>query len=505
MRFVKYMTAPILMAALCSFWGCDKDEDHLSEAVLASANTLNFEAERAAEKIITIYADADWVTEVPDWVTVTPDSGTGVMDVTISVTDNMRDGAEDNPRKAALVFKGRTLASRAQVLITQNGDKYRDVKEYTAGELAALADETVISVPSAIVVAVTTKGFVISDDRNTDNIFVSNSTAVAVGDKISLLGTKSSDSQKLATVIDCDEVTVLSGGAVNYPEPEDISAKIDDYTSSKRGYVTVKGIFNGSSLSVSEDAKYSVSVVDAPASLGLSALTGHIVTVTGYYAGLAEPVQRIMATGVEDNGLAEIVYFIENFEWLDPWAETGDSKGPAGQTVETDNLSANAPALTSVTVDGVTAFDAVESRGYKLIYDKDDNKRIYLQQNYLKFGKTGNHAGIILPPIDGVPEAKDNVTLTFDWSGMRQGSGKIDPVNLIVIFENGDDDKVQIDIPELGWEDGHKLEWVRAEVSLKGITVNKDTKITITQTQWDISTANRWFLDNIKISEPIKL
>ena len=61
MRFVKYMTAPILMAALCSFWGCDKDEDHLSEAVLASANTLNFEAERAAEKIITIYADADWV------------------------------------------------------------------------------------------------------------------------------------------------------------------------------------------------------------------------------------------------------------------------------------------------------------------------------------------------------------------------------------------------------------------------------------------------------------
>lgn len=65
------------------------------------------------------------------------------------------------------------------MLITQNGDKYRDVKEYTAGELAALADETVISVPSAIVVAVTTKGFVISDDKNTDNIFVSDATTVA--------------------------------------------------------------------------------------------------------------------------------------------------------------------------------------------------------------------------------------------------------------------------------------------------------------------------------------
>ncbi len=384
------MTAPILMAALCSFWGCDKDEDHLSEAVLASANTLNFEAERAAEKIITIYADADWVTEVPDW---------GDGHAQLGNRRHGRDGFGDRqharrrggqPPQGHPRLKGRTLASRAQVLITQNGDKYRDVKEYTAGELAALADETVISVPSAIVVAVTTKGFVISDDKNTDNIFVSDATTVAVGDKISLLGTKSSDSQKLATVIDCDEVTVLSGGAVNYPEPEDISAKIDDYTSSKRGYVTVKGVFNGSTLTVSEDAKYSVSVVDAPSSLGLSALTGHIVTVTGYYAGLAEPVQRIMATDVEDNGLNEIVYFLENFEWLEPWSVASG----VGQTVETDNLDAKATALTSITVDGVTAFDAVEKLGYKFIYDKNDNKRIYLQQNYLKFGKTGNHAGI---------------------------------------------------------------------------------------------------------------
>jgi len=47
------------------------------------------------------------------------------------VTDNMRDGAEDNPRKATLVFKGRTLASRAQVLITQN-EFLRRIKEMAA-------------------------------------------------------------------------------------------------------------------------------------------------------------------------------------------------------------------------------------------------------------------------------------------------------------------------------------------------------------------------------------
>lgn len=500
------MTAPILMAALCSFWGCDKDEDHLSEAVLASANTLNFEAERAAEKIITIYADADWVTEVPDWVTVTPDSGTGVMDVTVSVTDNMRDGAEDNPRKATLVFKGRTLASRAQVLITQNGDKYRDVKEYTAGELAALADETVISVPSAIVVAVTTKGFVISDDKNTDNIFVSDATTVAVGDKISLLGTKSSDSQKLATVIDCDEVTVLSGGAVNYPEPEDISAKIDDYTSSKRGYVTVKGVFNGSTLTVSEDAKYSVSVVDAPSSLGLSALTGHIVTVTGYYAGLAEPVQRIMATDVEDNGLNEIVYFLENFEWLEPWALAGDNNGkPAGRSVEDNNLDAYAPQLPTPIAEGISALNALLEKGYEFlrVTTKTEGECIYLQRNYLKFGKTSYQAGIILPSIDNIPSDAEP-RISFDWCPMRQGSGKVDPVNLIIIVEN-DGQETTFDVPTHGWENDHKLEWIRAEILLSGVTITKETKITIRQTQWPAATANRWFLDNIKISEPIKL
>lgn len=493
------MTAPLLMAALCTFWGCDKEEDHLSEAVLASARTVNFEATKAVEKIITVYADADWVSEAPDWVTVTPASGTGVVDVTIAVSDNMRDGAEDNPRKAPLVFKGRTLASRAEVLITQDGDKYRDVKEYAAGEIAALADETILSVPSAIVVAVTTKGFVISDDQNTDNIFVANETTVSVGDRISFLGTKSSDSQSLPAIIDCDRVKVLTSGTVNYPAPEGISAKIDDYAPSKREYVSVKGVFNGSSLVVSADARYSVSFVDTPSSLGLATLAGHIVTVTGYYAGLAEPVQRIMVTAVEDNGLNEIVYFMENFEWLEAWSVAGG----AGRTVETDDPNAAAPQLPKVSVDGVSSLDALEAKGYKFlrVTTKTEGECIYLQRNYLKFGKTSYQAGIVLPSIDGIAsDAKPR--LSFDWCPMRQGSGKIDPVNLIVIVENGGEE-MTFDIPTHEWENDHKLEWIRAEILLSGVTITKETRITIRQTQWPEKTANRWFLDNVKISEPI--
>ena len=497
MKYLKNLcAASVLIAALCSLWGCDKDENTLSEAVLASASALNFEAQGAAEKLITVYADADWVTEVPDWVTVTPASGTGVTDVTISVSDNMRDGAEDNPRKAPVVFKGRTLASRAEVIITQNGDKYRDVKEYKVGELDALANESVVSVPNVTVMAVTTEGFVVTDDQKSGTVYILNKSEVNIGDKISIMGTKSTDTQSLS-IVDCDILNVVStGGTVTYPEAKDITGEIDSYKSKTREFISVSGILNGANIAV-EGANFSVNITDAPASMGVAALNGHQVTVTGYFAGLAAPVIKIMATEIEDRGAVKIIYYSEDFEWLDPWAEAGG----VGKTVETDDLDAKATALTSlnVVVDGtpVTAFDAIEARGYKLIYDKDDNKRIYLQRNYLKFGKTGNHAGIILPPMTEVPE-KTDVKLSFDWCGMRQGSGKIDPVNLIVIVENGEN-KAQFDIPELGWEDGHKLEWVRAEVDLTGVPVDKDTKITITQTQWDVSTANRWFLDNIEL------
>ena len=87
MKFIKYIcAASLLAAAACALWSCsDEDDRRLSDAVLASTASLTFEAQDGAEKIITVYADADWVTEIPDWVTVTPAQGTGVTDVTITV------------------------------------------------------------------------------------------------------------------------------------------------------------------------------------------------------------------------------------------------------------------------------------------------------------------------------------------------------------------------------------------------------------------------------------
>lgn len=489
-----------MVAALCGLWSCNDDEDQLSKAVLASATTLNFEAQHASEKMITVYSDANWIAEVPEWVTISPTQGTaGTTDVTVSVTDNMRDGAEDNPRKATLVFKGSTLASRAEVLISQAGDKYRDVKDYKPSEIAALADETVVSIPDVIVVAVTTDGFIVSDAANAGNVYVINSTPVKIGDRLSLRGTKGSDTQSLA-IVECDELEVLStGGTVTYPTPEDITSQIDSYNPGSRKYVSVKGVLVGSNITV-EGAQYSVTITNATVRTDLSELNGHYVTAEGYFGGVAAPVVRLTLTKIKDDGVAKVIYFSEDFEWLDPWSQATK----AGRAVEENNLDAEAPALYSATVPiegvAVSAFDAIESLGYKFIYDKEDHKRIYLQQNYIKFGKTGNHAGIILPAMDNIP-AGTKLKLSFDWCPMRQGSGKIDPVNLIVIISEGENEVTRYEVPECGWENGHVLEWIRAEVEIIGVDITPETRITITQTQWEVSTANRWFLDNIELTK----
>lgn len=102
--------------------------------------------------------------------------------------------------------------------------------------------------------------------------------------------------------------------------------------------------------------------------------------------------------------------------------------------------------------------------------------------------------------MDNIP-AGTKLKLSFDWCPMRQGSGKIDPVNLIVIISEGENEIATYDVPECGWENGHVLEWIRAEVEIIGVDITPETRITITQTQWEVSTANRWFLDNIQLEK----
>jgi hypothetical protein len=251
------------------------------------------------------------------------------------------------------------------------------------------------------------------------------------------------------------------------------------------------------------DATLTVQLDDVNSALGLSALNGHNITVEGWFDGVSSPVVRVIPATITDLGVNEVIYWVEDFEWLDPWSVVGSAGKSAGKTVETDDLNATAPAITTPKVDGVTALAALEAKGYSFsrVTTKTAGECIYLQQNYLKFGKTSYQAGITLPSITEIPDGT-NVKISFDWCPMRQGDGTIDPVELVVIVANGSDE-VQFGPFVSGMESGQKLAWINVSVDLTGVTVDQNTKITIrnSDAQWPIGKAMRWFLDNIKIAQ----
>lgn len=195
--------------------------------------------------------------------------------------------------------------------------------------------------------------------------------------------------------------------------------------------------------------------------------------------------------------LGNDVIFSDDFEWLAPWSEAGK----AGDHVGTDDLNATAPQIKTPSVDGKTALQALLDKGY--VFERWNKEKpttgecIYLQRNYLKIGKTGYHAAVTLPSVAS-SQAGTDYRLVFDWSAMRQGSGTIDPIHLLVVVKNGDDEKT-FEVPTHGWEKGHKLEWINAQVKLSGIVLDQNTKITVTQIDAEkfAGTANRWFIDNI--------
>lgn len=290
-----------LLALGCLFTGCEKEKEDVAKAVLASASTLSFTGQDAAEQIITVYSDATWTADVPDWVTISPATGSGTTDVTVSVSDNMRDGALDNPRKAEVVFHGNTIASRATVIIRQDGDKFRDVAEITVSEVEGLADEDIAVIKTSQVTAVTSRGVIISDGKSA--VYVITDETAAIGDQVEVWGTKGSESH-LAIISDIEKFVVTPGGTAVYPEAVDITSQIDSYTSTSRTYIDVTGMLKGNTITVTGAETMRVNLQDVPESIDIDALNNHNVTVHGYFAGVAAPYVNVIIATVDDLGVA---------------------------------------------------------------------------------------------------------------------------------------------------------------------------------------------------------
>lgn len=480
-----------------AFSACKDDDVPVAKAVLCSAFQLNYEATNPQSQEVKVVSDGVWhLDHCSDWVTISPETGNGTTMVTVTVAPNFENGIMQRPRRGEFVIKGGMKMSEAQVVILQAGDDFLGVATYTIPELAITPDESPVVMPELTVVAALTNSLVVSD--GSAFLYVDSKPEGAVmGARGTFKGYKYSDAVG-NPYLQVKEFEFKDNAEVTLPAPEVIKS-FKGYEADVMKYVQVEGgHIDAGRLYIEEEPEVGV-FVDTTSDIDLNEIQNKVVVLKGFYLGTQGSNIRLIATEVEVLGNYQTVYFREDWEWLDEWSVASG----VGATVETDNPDATATALTSIktTVDGkeITCFDYIESKGYKFVYDKGDNKRTYLQRNYLKFGKTGNHSGITLPAITNIP-ADAHVVMSFDWCPMRQGSGKIDPVTLFVEIKNGEDVR-KFDIPTHSWENDHVLEWIKATVDLKGVKIDKDTKITISQNEFDASTANRWFLDNIKIVE----
>lgn len=494
----------LLLAAAVS--SCSDTPDPMSRAVLASADVLEFATQSSDPKIIRVTSDGDWNAEAPEWVTITPASGhAGQTEVTVTVNDNLREGTPDLPRKANLLFKGRNLESIATVIVRQQGDKFRNPPTYTIADLEPLADETVVSLPSLTVAAITGSGFVATDEANRF-IYVKNAASpVAVADKVTVTGVKLTSDVRLPYITG-ERIQPLGTASYAAPTSTDITTLLDSYNAAPYTPVSITGEYDGASLVVEGHTNKAL-LLDAPKTMELNRLTGHKITVTGFFAGTAAPVVKIIPAQVTDLGALAIIYFSEDFEWLAPWTAVGDGTNfPAADIVGSDQASTVQPQITKSFVDGVSAEKALTDRGYTFMrYDKNGpnaGECIYIQTNYLKFGKTGFQGSMTLPAMPLLGAGVSSPTLTFDWYSQRQGSGVFDPTELVVIVTNGSD-ATQFPVAPLTFQTGDKAAWTRAEISLTGLTLTKDTRITIRNADSQLTSAKalRWHIDNITLSK----
>jgi hypothetical protein len=192
------------------------------------------------------------------------------------------------------------------------------------------------------------------------------------------------------------------------------------------------------------------------------------------------------------------VVFQEDFSWMSPMIAEYNSKVSAsiGDTVGSNGADGEAPnAYTKAEWLATGFWDTFNAMGYE--NTNASAKVLYPQDAYLKFGKTGSHSGLYLPSIE--PDGSD-VVLTFNWCAQVQGSGTVDPTQMLVELE-GDgvcaDTDSKISTPTASTQEKGQYAWQTYTVTLKGVKAS--TRILIRHNDMTSGKAIRFHLDNIKI------
>lgn len=481
--------------------GCGQDE-LVKPSALLSESSLTFEAIGAESQTLTIASDESWFIDVDaDWITVDPMSGTNTVDVTVTVTDNVKNGAMDAPREGTLTIANNRGYS-IRTVIYQEGDNYLGVEEMPISKIFTLDDGLFAKVAEAQVVALTSDGFVATDESA--SIYVSYKGEIAIGDKVSLAGEKVTLYGNAA--LEAGGVTVKSNAEVTRPEPVDLLSNLDPSKANVVTYVTVEAGLLGHELKFEQSLPVAIKLLDPRAGVvDIESVNMHNISVKAYVLGLSDGELTLAVTDVQDNGINDSLnaYFYDDFSWMKSYIDASgvrvdDSVGDNNSGGEAPNLRSN-DALSGL-------LKALTDKGYEDL--NPNSKVIYAQKYYWKFGKTStatvnNNNGMILPKQDFKGDELINVDLDFDWAAHMTGSGNIDKVQIVVeltgkgFLDNG----TQISDPFVTTQEKGHLEWQHATVTAKG--VNNTTRFIIRPAEYASVTPDqqRWHLDNIKIAD----
>ena len=83
---------------------------------------------------------------------------------------------------------------------------------------------------------------------------------------------------------------------------------------------------------------------------------------------------------------------------------------------------------------------------------------------------------------------------------MVQGSGTYDATQMAVLVRNEGEEDVEFKAPEHKWEASSPMAWTTATLSIEGVKAGSTIIIRNTNAGWAKTTAQRWFIDNIKFT-----
>ena len=237
----------------------------------------------------TLSSDVDWLSFEP---------ATGNASTTVKVTVAAGPDAEGTITLSASGLESKTckvIRSELPVL--------------TISEVLNAEKGSLLATKSSLVVARTTKGFVLSDGTKAVYVYDNGANTVAIGDMVTVKGAKTVYNG-VHEVEKVKSVTIESNGNnVTYPNPKYVSDYAVDYTSEEAEYITIAGklVVSGNYLNIELEGVDSGvkqgSIVYPVDELNAKGFDGKDIIVTGYFNGLSSTGGKylnVIATSIKE-------------------------------------------------------------------------------------------------------------------------------------------------------------------------------------------------------------